>query len=480
MLAARHAPRHPMKGCYVKKTLRDVSNFTVLGILLVALTSCGGGGGGDRSPTPVMSSAYTIGGTVSGLAGSGLVLQNNAGDDLAVCTDCAFTFTAALTNGAAYAVTVKTQPSSPAQNCVVVADASGTIDDADVTDVEVVCYGRFAYAADRGDNTISAYSIDSTTGALTAVGTPVPTGMSPYAIAARPDGEYVYVVNETSNNISVYAVNATSGALSAVPGSPFAAGTDPQALAFDSTGAYLYVANNGSDNLSAYVVNDSTGALTPQSTATYTTGSGPSAVSVGNLSSGQFVFVANNGGSNNISVFAIAAVTGALTPVAGSPFAAGGNPHSLVLQPYSPFDYGGEYLYTANFDGNSSTIPGFSVDADTGALTVLSGSPFSLPVSNYIGTDATGSYLYVTTSAGLVGYSINGTGLLTALAGFPVASGSHAYSVTVDPSNQFLYVGNGGSANISGYKVDTANGGLTAIPDSPFAAGSQPDFIAIL
>ncbi len=461
----------------MKTGLRDVCHFTALGLLLVVLTSCNGGGGGDGGGVGAM---YTIGGTVTGLPAWGLVLQNNAGDDLAVCTDCAFTFTAALVNGAAYAVTVKTQPSSPAQNCVVVGNGSGTVDGASVTDVAVVCYGRFAYAANRGDNTISVYSIDSTTGTLTAVGTPVPTGTSPYAIAARPDGQYVYVVNEISNNISVYAVDATSGALTAIPGSPFAAGTDPQALAFDSSGAYLYVANNGSDNLSAYVVNADTGALTPQSTATYTTGSGPSAVSIGNLSSGQFVFVANNGGSNDISVFAIVVGTGALTPVAGSPFAAGGNPHSLVLQPFSPFDYGAEFLYTANFDGNSSTISGFSVDTDTGALTALSPSPFPLSVSNYIATDGTGAYLYVTTGAGLVGYSINGTGVLTALAGFPVASGTNAYSVTVDPSNEFLYVGNDGSASVSAYELNAASGALTAISGSPFAAGNLPDFLAIL
>lgn len=224
----------------------------------------------------------------------------------------------------------------------------------------------------------------------------------------------------------------------------------------------------------------STGALTPQSTATYTTGSGSSAVSVASLSSGQFVFVASNGGSNNICVFAIAAGTGALTPVAGSPFAARGDPRGLVLQPFIAFDYFSEFRYTANFDGNSSTISGLSVDTDAGALTALSGSPFFLPVSNYIATDGTGSYLYVTTGAGLVAYSIDATGLLTALAGFPVASGSNAYSVTVDASNQFLYVGNGRLANISGYKIDTANGSLSAIPGSPFAAGSRPDFIAIL
>jgi 6-phosphogluconolactonase len=454
----------------------------------MVLTACGGGGSSSApmtaptltTSTPMAPSTYMIGGGVTGLTGSGLVLQNNAGDDLAVsATTDAFTFTAGLANGAAYAVTVKTQPSSPAQNCLVNA-SSGTVAGANVTDILVYCSttGRFAYAANAGDNTISVYSIDPTTGALTAVGAPVPTGTSPYAIAARPDGKYVYVVNEISNNISVYAVNETNGALTAIRDSPFAAGMDPQALSFDQSGAYLYVANKGSDNLSAYAVDAGTGALAPLSTATYATGAGPSAVSAGDQSG--FVFVANNGGSDDISVFAITA-GGALTPVVGSPFAAGGNPHSLVITPIGPWDYGADFLYTANFDGTSSTISGFSVEPDTGVLTALSGSPFAVPVSNYIGTDLTGTYLYVARGASVVGYSgLDATGLLTALAGFPVASGSNAYSVTVDPSNQFLYVGNSGSANISGYKLDAATGGLTAIPGSPFAAGSQPDFIAIL
>ena len=472
----------------MKRTLRDVFQLTFPGLVLMALTACDGGSGSSpmTTHTPMTTvtpmGTYMVGGTVTGLTGSGLVLQNNAGDDLAVSAAGAFTFTAGVANGVAYAVTVKTQPSSPAQNCVVYG-SPGTVADENVTDVLVSCtaVGRFAYAANAGDNTISVYSINSTTGALTPVGSPVPTGSSPYAIAARPDGQYLYVVNEISNNISVYAVNATSGGLTAIPSSPFAAGMDPQALSFDPSGAYLYVANNGSDNLSAYAVNGSTGALTPLSTATYATGAGPSAVSVS--SDGRFVFVANHGGSNDISVFAITAGTGALSPVAGSPFAAGGNPHSAVLTPFpSPWDYGGPggaYLYTANFDGTSSTISAISVDTDTGALIPLSGSPVAVPVSNYIGTDLNGLYLYVATGTGVLAYSLK-TELPFALAGFPVESGRNAYSVTVDPSNQFLYVGNEGSANIAGYRFDAANGGLTAIPGSPFAAGSQPDFIAIL
>ena len=456
----------------MKPTLYCLVRCVFPSALLATLGACGGG---SSSPAPT----YTISGMVAGLAGSGLVLQNNGGGDLAVSAAGAFTFTAGLATGAAYAVTVKTQPSS--QNCVLT-NGSGTVTTADVTGVAVICtdVGRFAYAGNAGDNTISVYSIDSTTGALAAVGTPVATGTSPYAIVGSPDGQHLYVGNRTSNNISAYAVNASSGALTPISGSPIAAGTDPQALAFDPSGAYLYVANNGSNNLSAYSVNASTGALTPLTTPTYATGIGPSAVSVD--SSGMFVYVANNGGSNDISVFALTAGTGALTPVAGSPFAAGDNPHSLVLTPFSPFDYGSEtFLYTANFNGTSSTISGFTFDTSTGALTALRGSPFAVGVSNYFGMDRTGAYLYVTTGASVVGYSIDATtGLLSALAGFPVASGTNAYSVTVDPSNQFLYVGNDGAASISGYRLDAATGGLTPISGSPFAAGNRPDFIVIL
>jgi 6-phosphogluconolactonase len=464
----------------VKTTIRDAFQIAVPALLLMALTACGGGVGSPPPPPP--PSTYMVGGIVQGLTGSGLVLQNNAADDLAVSASGTFTCTAAFALGAAYAVTVKTQPSSPAQNCVV-SGSPGTITVDDVGAVVVTCtnVGRFAYAANAGDNTISVYSIDLTTGALTPIGTPVPTGTSPYAIEARGDGQYVYVVNQISNNISVYAVNATSGALTPIAGSPFVAGSDPHALAFASTpsGSYLYVANNGSNSLSAYSVDAGTGALAPLSTATYATGTGPSAVSVS--SDGGFVFVANNGGSNDISVFAITAETGALTPVVGSPFAAGGNPHSLALTPFPGYwDYGGAYLYAANFDGSNSTISGFSVDTGSGTLTALSGSPVAVPVSNYIGTDLNGLYLYVTTGASVVGYNLTTEfGLPVALAGFPVTSGTNAYSVTVDPSNQFFYVGNDGSASISGYKLDSATGGLTAMPGSPFAAGSHPDFIAI-
>ena len=85
------------------------------------------------TPTP----KFTIGGMVSGLSGKGLVLQDNGGDNLSVTASGNFTFATAVTSGGAYSVTVLTQPSGPAQNCVVT-NGSGTAS-ANVTNVQVAC-----------------------------------------------------------------------------------------------------------------------------------------------------------------------------------------------------------------------------------------------------------------------------------------------------------------------------------------------------
>ncbi len=80
---------------------------------------------------------FSIGGSVSGLKGTGLVLRNNGGDDLTIAADGAFTFDTDVESGAGYQITVAGQPKSPAQTCTV-QNASGTAE-ADVTDVDVVC-----------------------------------------------------------------------------------------------------------------------------------------------------------------------------------------------------------------------------------------------------------------------------------------------------------------------------------------------------
>jgi hypothetical protein len=107
--------------------------FVILTALLLA--GCGGGGSGGTGPPPP---TYTVGGTVAGLAGQGLVLRNSNGDDVPIPASGSFTFPMALSSGASYAVSVATEPSGPAQTCVVI-DGAGVIGSANVTDVSVVC-----------------------------------------------------------------------------------------------------------------------------------------------------------------------------------------------------------------------------------------------------------------------------------------------------------------------------------------------------
>jgi hypothetical protein len=85
-----------------------------------------------------VSTAYTIGGAVTGLAGTGLVLQNNGGDDLPIANDGPFTFATPVGTGASYAVTVLTQPSQPTQNCQVT-NGSDTVGSVNVTGIAVTC-----------------------------------------------------------------------------------------------------------------------------------------------------------------------------------------------------------------------------------------------------------------------------------------------------------------------------------------------------
>jgi 6-phosphogluconolactonase (cycloisomerase 2 family) len=90
------------------------------------------------------------------------------------------------------------------------------------TAVAVAPSGKFAYAVNRQDNTITGFMIDASTGSLASLGT-VATGIQPFRAAVDPTGKFVYVTNE-SGSISIYAINADgtlpSGSLSPLPGTP--------------------------------------------------------------------------------------------------------------------------------------------------------------------------------------------------------------------------------------------------------------------
>lgn len=84
------------------------------------------------------SNLYTIGGTVTGLDGTGLVLRNNGGDNRSIAANGEFAFATPVPDLSPYSVTVLTQPTGKSQTCTVTGGI-GAVVAANVTSVAIAC-----------------------------------------------------------------------------------------------------------------------------------------------------------------------------------------------------------------------------------------------------------------------------------------------------------------------------------------------------
>jgi hypothetical protein len=114
-------PTVPNQTCAPSAASGTITNAAITGVVVTCSTNF-----------------YSVGGTVTGLTGSGLVLQDNAGDDLAISSNGTFTFVTPVASGLNYVVTVKTQPGNPAQTCTV-GSGGGAISNGNVTSVAITC-----------------------------------------------------------------------------------------------------------------------------------------------------------------------------------------------------------------------------------------------------------------------------------------------------------------------------------------------------
>jgi hypothetical protein len=219
---------------------------------------------------------------------------------------------------------------------------------------------------------------------------------------------------------------------------------------------YFYAPfDNGS--LYGWAINGTTGALTAVAGSPYAV-SGGNAIAA--TPSGTYLFVSDFA-TGEISAFSINASTGALTAVAGSPFPSG------IAAAQMTTDGQGKYLYITTGFGGGAQIAALSIDS--GVLSTVAGSPFNFGVSiGKILGENSGEYL-----VGISGVDSNiyvfgitaGTGVLAS--GTAFATASIPINIAVNPTGTFVYAFDGLSTPMEGYGI-SASGVLTAVAGSPF------------
>jgi len=141
----------------------------------------------------------------------------------------------------------------------------------------------------------------------------------------------------------------------------------------------------------------------------------------------------------------------------------------------------GSYVYVTAYDSSATPhagyVFGFSVGTG-GVLTPLPGSPFAAGAQpSAVASDASSAYLYVTDYArgDVLAYNVAANGALSTMAGSPFPAGSQPSAIVVNPKYPYAYVTNSQDATISAYS--TSNGVLTSL--GTYQTGLQPVAIGI-
>jgi 6-phosphogluconolactonase len=304
--------------------------------------------------------------------------------------------------------------------------------------------------------------------------------------------------------IDVRVLNASTGVLSPIPGSPFATGYSTAGnIVLSPTGTYAYLLAQqfpsgtcciGPTYILVYALDPTTGAPSlKQALATQAS----EASSIAMHPSGKFVYVnnysANNTTSGGIGIFAVQNDgTLAFSQMAANT-AQAQTSRNLVIDP------NGNFLY-ANTDGAPVTPLGnnacglfysdvwaFSIDSANGALTPVSGSPFTFqrnicevghaPQWVTEEMDPSGQRLFLVDSgnATITVFAIDpSSGALTLLPGSTTEhSGPSFTAAAMDPKGSFLYAG-GPVYSFTGFSLTVGTGALPLLPGMPVQITPTP------
>jgi len=303
---------------------------------------------------------------------------------------------------------------------------------------------------------VSAFAVDYQSGALTPLAdSPIEAGKKPVTLVAGPasaNGQFIYVVNHDDSTVMEFAIG-TDGKLY-LKNTYNTTGSLPTAAAIDNGGKYLYVTNTYQNG--------------PNNTQLYTTASpGPGSVTIFPINSDGSLGTATTQNVGNLPVGIVASQINSYVYVLDQENATT-NPLGVVL--------------------------GYAENTSTGALTpttdgtvVLNGVPVANgypagTVPSAIAEDPSARFVYVTDKATnqLYGYLTGTNGQLTTMTNGPFSTGTYPVSVTIDPRGKYLYVANYDDNTVSAYAIDVATGApVGSVGSATTTVGTAPTCIAI-
>ena len=177
---------------------------------------------------------------------------------------------------------------------------------------------RFAYSPDLGADKVFIYRLDAAAATLSPAQTPwvqSSPGAGPRHFAVHPGGEFAYVINELASTITAYDLDSTTGALSEIETvstlpDGFAEVNHTADLHVLPSGKFIYGSNRGHDSIAIFAIDGATGRLSPVGREP-TQGRAPRGFAV---SPGGEFLVAANEDSDTLVVFRIDQATGELSP----------------------------------------------------------------------------------------------------------------------------------------------------------------------
>ena len=321
---------------------------------------------------------------------------------------------------------------------------------------------EFVYALRQengGTNQIYGFHIALFGELVPLPGFPVGSGGTGTNVTASEQLTYVngrlYVINDGSDTLSVFSVNRSTGALTALPFSPIALGAGQWRCVAAHPGGSTVVAGSASDILASFVVTATTASAAPGSPFT---ASGTRPVSCAFSRNGSFVYTGGEG--TNIAGFSVAS-SGGLTPLPGSPFNSGSvNPRALAT------DSTGR-LFASHFTFAQVRV----FTTPTGVPTGVAGNPFLPGVNAVHGVlHPAGFHILVDPNINHVQVQqISGSGAATMLNTVSGAAtgGTFSNALTLTHDGVNLVAANGTSRNLTVFRVNANTGALQFLAVQP-------------